>query len=64
MATLSAFRGRLFVDFQYRGVRRREYLRLTDTPDNRRRAQALVKLIEGELGLGTFDYARRFPSSR
>ena len=64
MAKLGAYRGRLFVDFRFRGIRRREYLRLSDTAANRTRAQGFLKLLEGELALGTFDYARRFPSSR
>lgn len=64
MAKLGAYRGRLFVDFRFRGIRRREYLRLSDTAANRTRAQGFLKLLEGELALGTFDYARRFPGSR
>ena len=64
MAKLGAYKGRLFVDFRFRGVRRREYLRLPDSPPNRKRAEAFVKLLEAELALGTFNYATRFPTSR
>ena len=50
MAKLGAYRGRLLVDFRFRGIRRREYLRLSDTAANRTRAQAFLKLLEGEPG--------------
>jgi integrase len=54
--------GRLFLDFRWRGVRCREFTELTDTPENRRRCTALLRIIKGEIALGTFDYRRHFPN--
>lgn len=56
--------GLLFLDFYYRGVRCREQTALPDTPANRKRVQKLLDRIQTEITLGTFDYARFFPSSR
>jgi len=53
--------GRLFLDFRWRGVRCREFTELTDTSENRRRCAAFLKVIKGEITLGTFDYRRHFP---
>jgi integrase len=53
--------GRLFLDFRWRGVRCREFTELTDTSENRRRCAASLKIIKGEITLGTFDYRRHFP---
>jgi integrase len=53
--------GRLFLDFRWRGVRCREFTELTDTSENRRRCAALLRIIKGEIALGTFDYRRHFP---
>jgi integrase len=57
-----ADKGKLFLDFRWRGVRCREFTQLTDTPENRRRCAAVFKIIQGEIGLGTFDYRRHFPN--
>lgn len=54
--------GRLFLDFRWRGVRCREFTELTDTSENRRRCAAFLKIIQGEITLGTFDYRRHFPN--
>ncbi len=54
----------LFLDFYYRGIRCREQTALPDTPENRRRVQALMKRIEKEIKQGLFDYAATFPHSR
>jgi integrase len=56
--------GFLFIDFYYRGKRCREQTALPDTPANRKKVQKLLDRIDGEFSLGTFDYARYFPSSR
>lgn len=61
MATLRVKRGRLYIDFRWRGVRCREATRLTDTPEHRAEARRLSRQIDGELAAGTFDYASRFP---
>ena len=55
--------GLLFMDFYFRGVRCREQTALTDTAENRRRVQALMKRIAKEIKQGTFDYATTFPGS-
>jgi len=54
----------LFFDFRYRGVRCREVTRLRDTKANRRRMERVLRQIEAEITLGTFDYAAYFPKSR
>ncbi len=64
MAKLRWEKGRLFVDFIFRGERCREFLHLPKTQDNKIAARQLVKKIEAELALGTFDYAATFPRSK
>lgn len=56
--------GRLFFDFYYRGVRCRELTSLPDTPDNRRKMERALRVIDVEIANGTFDYARTFPGGR
>lgn len=56
-------RGVLFFDFKYQGVRCREYTTLSDTPANRRRMKVILKRIESEIELGTFNYGVAFPNS-
>ena len=63
MGTLNVRSGRLQLDFRYRGVRCREQTNLSDTDRNRRRLSKLLQKIDAEIVLGTFDYARYFPSS-
>lgn len=55
--------GKLFFDFRYRNKRCREQTTLDDTPTNRRKLERILKKIEAEITLGTFDYANYFPSS-
>lgn len=55
--------GRLFFDFYYEGVRCRELSNLKDSPDNRRRMERVLAVINAEIAQGTFDYARTFPRS-
>lgn len=57
MATLRVKRGRLYIDFRWRGVRCREATRLTDTPEHRAAAKRMARQIDGELAAGTFDHA-------
>jgi integrase len=54
---------RLFLDFQYRGQRCREFTALNDNAANRKKLEALLKRIEAEITLGSFDYATYFPGS-
>ncbi|WP_372526616.1 tyrosine-type recombinase/integrase [Piscinibacter sp.] len=55
--------GKLVIDFTYRGVRCREQTALDDTPQNRKRAGAVVARIKAALSGGTFAYAEFFPGS-
>lgn len=55
--------GLLFFDFRCGGVRCREYSKLTDTPANRKRMEGVLKKIEAEITLGTFEYGNYFPGS-
>lgn len=57
-------KGTLFLDFRYRGERRREYTALTDTSANRKRLQKALAVIEEQIAAGTFDYAATFPGSK
>ena len=52
------------MDFRYRGVRCREQTALADTPENRKRVEALAKRIQKEIRSGSFEYGTHFPSSQ
>jgi integrase len=64
--------GKLFLGFCWRGVRCREFpppprLRravtgLADTRENRKKAEAFLHVIKGQIALGTFDYRAHFPN--
>jgi len=64
MAVLKPDKGRLLIDFAWKGTRCREYLRLDDTKEGRSRAKQIKIQIEGEISAGTLDYAKRFPQSK
>jgi integrase len=53
--------GNLFFDFTWQGVRCKEYTGLPDTPDNRRRCQHTMRLVDGAIRRGDFDYQAVFP---
>ncbi|WP_285261491.1 Arm DNA-binding domain-containing protein [Halopseudomonas bauzanensis] len=55
--------GNLFFDFRYKGKRCREQTLLSDTPANRRKLEGILKKLEAEITLGTFEYANYFPDS-
>ena len=55
--------GKLFFDFRYQNKRCREQTALDDTPANRKKLTSILKKIEAEITLGTFDYAHYFPES-
>ena len=63
MGSINSKNGKLFLDFRYRGVRCREYTRLTDTAANRKRLKNIVEKIEAAITLGSFDYSQYFPNS-
>jgi integrase len=54
---------RLFLDFRFLGVRCREFTTLEDTPANRQRVEKLMKRVDREIALGTFNYRETFPGS-
>lgn len=64
MTALRAKHNKLYFDFTYMGVRCREFTGMDDTPANRRKLNKVLKRMEAELALGTFDYARYFPKSK
>jgi integrase len=64
VAKLRKDKGRLFIDFVFRGERCRESLHLADTRENRSKADALRKKLEAELALNTFEYPSYFPRSK
>ncbi len=55
--------GTLFFDFRYDGKRCREQTTLDSTPANRKKLESILKKIEAEITLGTFEYHRYFPNS-
>ncbi|MHA7816419.1 MAG: Arm DNA-binding domain-containing protein [Pseudohaliea sp.] len=63
MGTINARHGKLYLDFRYRGVRCREQTNLEDKPAHRKRMKTLMRRIESEITLGSFDYAAYFPDS-
>src|SRR2546428_5674713 len=63
MAFITAVRNRLVLDFSWKKVRCREYLRLPATREGRAEALRIKKQIEGEIVARTFDYATWFPES-
>lgn len=55
--------GKLYFDFQYCDQRCREQTLLMDSKENRKKMCDVMKKIDAEITLGTFDYARYFPTS-
>lgn len=55
--------GRLYLDFTYKGIRCREHTALIDSPSNRKLAEQLMKRIQHQITLGTFEYEKIFPGS-
>ena len=60
MASVNAKNGKLFIDFRWRGKRRRSYTAFQDTPANRNRLEKVVRKIERDIKAGTFEYTRYF----
>lgn len=63
MASIQTRGKKLHVDFRFRGQRCREATGLEDTPNHRRRLAGMIKRMEAEITLGTFDYGKYFPNS-
>ncbi|MBZ2170261.1 Arm DNA-binding domain-containing protein [Marinobacter sp. F4216] len=55
--------GKLFFDFRFGGKRCREQTALDNTPANRKKLENILKRIEAEITLGTFEYHKFFPNS-
>lgn len=53
--------GNLFFYFRFNGRKYREGTGLKDTPHNRDKAEKYIRLINAEIAVGAFDYAKRFP---
>ncbi|WP_323753271.1 Arm DNA-binding domain-containing protein [Marinobacter sp.] len=54
---------KLFFDFQFQGKRCREQTALENTLANRKKLETILKRIEAEITLGTFEYHKYFPNS-
>ncbi|MCG9625801.1 site-specific integrase [Vibrio mediterranei] len=63
MGVLNVRNGKLVLQFRYRGQRCREQTQLPDNKPNRNRLERLLKRIEAEIILDTFDYSAYFPKS-
>ncbi|WP_309045661.1 Arm DNA-binding domain-containing protein [Marinobacter sediminicola] len=55
--------GKLFFDFRYAGKRCREQTALDNTPANRKKLETILKRLEAEITLGSFEYHKYFPNS-
>jgi integrase len=54
----------LYFDFFYEGSRYKEYTELKNNPQNVKIMENAMSKIDGEIELGTFDYAKYFPESK
>lgn len=64
MGSIRCREAKLFIDFRYLNQRCREQTQLPDTKPNRKKLEQALKIIEGEIAKGTFEYARYFPNSK
>ena len=64
MASLRTKNGKLFVDFRVDGIRYKEYLGIPDSEENKRKIKPLLKRLDAEITLGTFDYCKYFPNGK
>ncbi len=55
--------GKLFFDFRYAGKRCREQTTIENTAANRKKLEAILKRLEAEITLGSFEYHKYFPNS-
>jgi integrase len=63
MGSVTERKGKLCFDFYYMKKRCREQTLLSDSPSNRKKLAQVLRKIEAEITLGTFDYAKYFPNS-
>lgn len=64
MGSVASRFGSLYFDFRYKNIRCREYTKLDESSANRRKMESVLAKIESEIALGTFEYARYFPTSK
>ena len=64
MASIRETNGKLFFDFRYKGNRCREYTAAEDNKSNRVKMEKVLKKIEEEITVGTFEYRKYFPESK
>jgi integrase len=63
MGSVNSRDGKLYLDFRFKGVRCREQTRLAESAANRVKLERVLKMIEQQISLNTFDYAHHFPDS-
>ena len=63
MGSVHSRDGKLYLDFRFKGVRCREQTRLAESAANRVKLERVLKMIEQQISLNTFDYAHHFPDS-
>ena len=64
MGNISVRNNKLVVEFRAQGLRCKEQTKLSDTPANRKRMERLLKVMEAEISLDTFDFCKYFPTSK
>ncbi|MDG3085385.1 site-specific integrase [Vibrio hannami] len=64
MGVINVRNNKLVLQFRYKGQRCREQTQLLDTAANRKRLTNLLKRIEAEIIIDTFDYEKYFPNSK
>ncbi|BCE02805.1 Arm DNA-binding domain-containing protein [Marinicellulosiphila megalodicopiae] len=64
MSKITERNGRLVFDFNFQNQRCRELTKLESTPANKKRAESILKKIDAEITLETFDYKKYFPKSK
>ncbi|WP_413282709.1 Arm DNA-binding domain-containing protein [Vibrio sp. MA40-2] len=62
MGVINVRNNKLVLQFRYKGQRCREQTQLPDTASNRKRLTKLLKRIEVEIIIDTFDYEKYFPN--
>ncbi|RAS59098.1 integrase [Vibrio diazotrophicus] len=63
MGVVNSRNGKLVLQFRYKGIRCREQTQLLNNKPNRNRLERLLKNIEAEILLDSFDYSKYFPNS-
>ncbi|MBE8233760.1 MAG: DUF3596 domain-containing protein, partial [Endozoicomonadaceae bacterium] len=63
MGSINSRNGKLYLDFQFKGLRCREQTKLVDIAVNRSKLEKLLNAIELQISRGIFDYSHHFPRS-